>query len=421
MTLVVDHPQERAWREGERETIALMGTINVAVARLVSTIAMMITTDGWHGHGIHSVEHWVTWKACVSRTRAEGLVRIARRIEELPACWALFEQGRITEDLMVRIARRLPAFRDEEIARQAPMLLVAQLSKILRSCPELPDGGPNSVPTHEPERYVRSYTDRNGWVKGEFCLPPQEAPLYEAAMSAARDAEFRDRADLPADGELDELPAGAKRPGVSWADAFVRMLSESTDGLDKTLQRTGYRGERHQIVLHHDVDPEGRLGPGQLHLGVVLPDPVARFFSCDAQVMVAVYREGRLVGLTPSVRTPSRALRRAIERRDQGCAHPLCTQRRWLHIHHILHWADGGLTVAWNLLCLCQAHHRQLHYGDFSIEGDPEAGDVRFLDRRGQAIEPPGAGPPQALRLDEPSPYIQPYGGRLATGSFSWN
>jgi hypothetical protein len=137
--------------------------------------------------------------------------------------------------------------------------------------------------------------------------------------------------------------------------------------------------------------------------------------------MVAVYEQSQLVGFTPQTYTPSRAMRRALERRDQGCAHPLCAQRRWLHLHHIQHWEDLGPTIPSNLICLCPTHHRQLHAGDFTIEGDPEAGTVRFLDRLGHAIEPPGTGPPTALRLDEPSPCSQPYGGRLATGSFSWN
>lgn len=421
MTLVVDHPQERAWREGERETVALMGTINATVARLVSIIAMLIATDGWHGHGIHSVEHWVTWKACVSRSRAQGLVRIARRIEELPACWALFEQGRITEDLMVRLASKLPSSRDAEMAGLAPELLVSQVAKILRSCPELPDGTPNPVPRQERERYVHSHQHPDGWLSGEFCLPPHEAPGYANAMGAARDAEYRDRQGLEDDVELNDLASEATRPGVSWADAFVRMLSEASDALDNTFQRTGYRGERHQIVLHHDIDPDGNVGPGQIHLGGIVPDPVARYLACDAAVMVAAYRAGELIGITPTVRTPSRALRRALERRDQGCAHPLCTQRRWLHIHHIVHWIQRGLTIPTNLLCLCPTHHHQLHQGDFTIEGNPEDGTLRFSDRLGHRIEPPGTGPPEPFRLAEPTPYSQPYGGPLATGSFSWN
>ena len=75
-----------------------MGAINLAVARLVATIRMLIDTGGWGGHGIRSVEHWVQWKAGLKASRAKDLVRIARRTEELPACWALFESGRLTEE-----------------------------------------------------------------------------------------------------------------------------------------------------------------------------------------------------------------------------------------------------------------------------------------------------------------------------------
>ena len=51
---VIDHPQERAWARGEADTVALMGTINLAVAKLVVTIRVLIDTGGWGGHGIRS-------------------------------------------------------------------------------------------------------------------------------------------------------------------------------------------------------------------------------------------------------------------------------------------------------------------------------------------------------------------------------
>ena len=54
---MIDHPQERAGREGEAETVALMGTINATAARLVVTIRMLLDTGGWQGWGIKSPEH----------------------------------------------------------------------------------------------------------------------------------------------------------------------------------------------------------------------------------------------------------------------------------------------------------------------------------------------------------------------------
>src|SRR5688572_8523366 len=79
-------PQEAAWLEGERRTVALMGTINLATADLVRVIAEVDAADGWLGHGIRSLEHWVQWKAGVSERRSQDLVRIARRIDDLPCC-----------------------------------------------------------------------------------------------------------------------------------------------------------------------------------------------------------------------------------------------------------------------------------------------------------------------------------------------
>jgi hypothetical protein len=100
------------------------------------------------------------------------------------------------------------------------------------------------------------------------------------------------------------------------------------------------------------------------------------------------------VGINPADRTPNRATRRYLARRDQGCTHPLCTQRRWLHAHHIVHWTDNGPTEPANLLLLCPQHHRALHHGEFRIEGDPEAGTVRFLDPFDRPIQPPDTSPP---------------------------
>jgi Domain of unknown function (DUF222) len=416
-----ESPQERAWRIAEAETVAVMGTVNVAIARLVAAIRLLLASDGWGGAGIQSPEHWVCWQANVSRPRAEGLVRIARRAGELPACWALFQAGRLGEDAMVRIARRVPAARDAEVAALAPALLIAQLDRLLRSLPDQPDGSPDRP---DPERICRLRTRPDGWLRGEFCLPPDEGALVETGLTAARDAEFRDRnGPDDADGPVD--PGGVGAGQVSWADGLVRMAAAATDALDPTLARTGCPGDRHHIVLHHDVDPHGTLGPGQLELGAVVPDPLARYLACDATVQVLTYRVGQLIGIHPAQRTPNRATRRHLARRDQGCTHPLCSQRRWLHAHHLNHWGDGGLTVPANLVLLCPFHHRALHLGEFSIDGDPEAGTLVFRDRFGRVIAPPGLDPPTGTGPPPPdagpSPYTPPTAEPLYRHSFAWN
>jgi hypothetical protein len=422
-------PQEEAWWFAEVEAVAVMGTVNVAVARLVAAVRGLLDTDGWVGIGIQSPEHWLCWKANLSRARAEGLVTIARRLRDLPECWAAFAAGRLGEDAMVRIARRVPASRDAEIAAIAPQLLVSQLDRLLRSLPEQPGG---AEPQPEPERMLRLRDGRDGWLRGQFCLPADEGAVVRLGLTSARDAEFRDRNDLPdpdPDDDTDAVDAAGAR-SVSWADGLVRMASEAADALDPTLRRTGQRGERNTVVLHIDLEPDGTLGPAQLEMGPVVPDPVARFLSCDAQVQVMAYRLGQLIGIHPTERTPNRAMRRYLARRDQGCSHPLCTQRLWLHAHHIVHWEHGGPTVPHPLVLLCPRHHRALHLGEFSIVGNPEKGTMRFVDRWGQSIAPPGHDPPDAgpprgggpLREgSRPSLYAPPLAERLTADTFTWN
>jgi hypothetical protein len=398
-----------------------MGTVNAAVARLVAAVRDLLAVEGWEGVGIRSPEHWLCWKAGISRPRAEGLVTIARRAGDLPACWALFLEGRLGEDAMVRIARRVPAARDTEIAALAPSLLIAQLDRLLRSLPEQPDG---TRPRSDPERVLRLHDGRDGWLRGRFCLPADEGALVRLGLTTARDAEFRDRNDL--DPNADVPVEGAR--AVSWADGLVRMASEAADALDPTVARTGQRGERNHVVLHVDVDPDGTLGPAQLEMGPVVPDTIARYLARDADVQVMTYRLGQLIGIHPTVRTPNRATRRYLARRDQGCTHPLCTQRIWLHAHHIVFWEHGGLTIPANLVLLCPFHHRALHLGQFSIDGDPEAGTLRFLDRWGQPIRPPDLPPPGERPPPDPGggpppppPFTPPLAERLTADTFSWN
>ena len=74
-------------------------------------------------------------------------------------------------------------------------------------------------------------------------------------------------------------------------------------------------------------------------------------------------------------RTPSRPIRRALERRDRGtCQAPACTQRRFLHAHHIIHWIDGGETAIWNLVLVCSHHHHLLHEGGWNLQRRPDGG-----------------------------------------------
>ena len=93
------------------------------------------------------------------------------------------------------------------------------------------------------------------------------------------------------------------------------------------------------------------------------PD-TARRLACDASVVRILERDGRPLSVGRRTRSIPPALRRALQSRDHCCRFPGCTQRRFLHAHHIDHWLDGGTTELENLQLRCRRHHVLQHRRD---------------------------------------------------------
>jgi len=89
---------------------------------------------------------------------------------------------------MVRIARRVPADRDMDVAALAPETLVSQLDRLLASLPELPD--PDAPPKSEPERSMEVRTGRDGWTRGRFCLPRRRRRPGSRPWAGLEDVEW---------------------------------------------------------------------------------------------------------------------------------------------------------------------------------------------------------------------------------------
>jgi hypothetical protein len=111
-----------------------------------------------------------------------------------------------------------------------------------------------------------------------------------------------------------------------------------------------------------------------------------------------------------------------IEERDRGCRVPGCERSRWLQVHHVAHWEDGGATDTANLVALCAHHHRLHHLGRLGISGDADDPDgITFADERGRPIRPCGRPAQPGEPLDAaarrmgifPAPYAHPSGEPL--------
>ena len=67
-----------------------------------------------------------------------------------------------------------------------------------------------------------------------------------------------------------------------------------------------------------------------------------------------------------------------------GCRWPGCARTRYVHGHHLVHWAQGGSTSLSNLVLLCPFHHRTVHENGVAIRLSGRA--VRFTTSGGDRL-----------------------------------
>ncbi|MFN8035614.1 MAG: DUF222 domain-containing protein [Acidimicrobiia bacterium] len=380
---------ERADRAGaidrlQAEVAELAGVINAAQGRLVQLVARALSEQLWVQSGVHSPVQWLTWQLGVSSGQAHRYVALARRAEELPATMAACERGALSVDQAAIVARYVPADHEASASELAQECTVRQLTRALRRYsfdpPEPVDPTEERDP-EEPEHRVVSFgsTDDGRW-RLHADLPLDEGALLEAALTAAH-------------GSLDD--------GATWADALLAMAEGAMTATEARLPGAS------RVMIHAHLE----AGSLSLHLGSALPSELRRFLSCDANVRAYVEQLGRPVSVGRAMRIVPSRTRRAIEHRDGGCAVPGCSATRFLQIHHVVHWEDGGPSDTGNLVALCRRHHRLHHLGSLGISGDADAG-LEFRDARGRLIEPVGK-PTPPDHLPTGPPYRHPPGEPL--------
>jgi hypothetical protein len=186
--------------------------------------------------------------------------------------------------------------------------------------------------------------------------------------------------DVPAGTSRQIIPFGARR-----ADALAR-IAESFLAHD-VLESPG--ADRQQIVVHVAAETlrNRRAGCCEIEHGPSIPADTARRFACDASLVALVEDEdGEPLNVGRKTRLISAPLRRLLTARDKGCRFPGCCNARYIDMHHIKHWANGGETKPSNLVSLCRFHHRAVHEGGFDVRVLDD-GALQFVRRNGGPVD----------------------------------
>jgi Domain of unknown function (DUF222)/HNH endonuclease len=389
----------------EREICELGGHINAATARWLALVGEFDRREGWAEWGCRSCTHWLSYRCGVSPAAAREQVRVARRVAELPRLRAAFARGELCYSQVRAVTRVATPETEADLLEIALHATASQLETIVRAYRGVLEVELDDHSEQYRRRFVRCEHDEDGALLIQARLPAEEGALVLTALESAREA-LRGSRGAPDEesasaetthigdalsGEADG--GGLDEEGAPDPETVERFTPSNADALVLMAQTAlahgpveGGGGE-HQVVVHvdaatlaHDED-----GACELEHGPALAPETARRLGCDASVVRILERDGRPLSIGRKTRTLSPALRRALRSRDRTCRFPGCGQQRFLHAHHIQHWAQGGRTDLSNLIQLCSHHHKLVHEGGYSVERRGE-GRVRFCRPDGQPV-----------------------------------
>jgi Domain of unknown function (DUF222)/HNH endonuclease len=374
-----------AARRLEPRIAEVCGQLNVLFAELARLVGEVEATGAWHGQGIRSLNHWVQWQTGLAGSNVRELIALAAARATHPKIIERFDDGRLSLDQAARAVECQPGD-DTEFAHLATVLTLPQLHNALRAA-----NPPEPKPT-ETNESVTMGPNRHGQWECTLRLDGDRGAVIEAALAAMRDELFRD-------GTGD----------VTWADAAVELANR---GLDSAATA---RRERFRINLFIDFNTDGKPTTTWSD-GAKVPDSIRDLLACDATITPITRIGGHPVNVGRAQRIVPDRTRRIVEHRDHKCRVPWCPHKRWLQIHHIIHWTgDDGPTETSNLIALCPACHRQHHLGELGITGNADLPDgLTFTDHNHNTINPatrptkPTGPPPQPRH-----PYQHPNGGRI--------
>ncbi len=358
-------------------------TLHIAAhLEILSEVARMDRTEEWTFDGASSMANWLVNRYGLSQHTASEWVRVANAIQELPAIRAAYQEGKLSFD-QVRTATRLATPEtDDEIAQEAPGLTVRELNRMAR---EITLRDVEQV--HATRHFTWEFDEKNPvmFFSGKM-VASDGVELVKAITRIANQAPAQ-----PGDTyELFEARC---------LDALTTMASQSR-GADEDPDRA-------TAVVHIPLSAiTDDTGQAEFEDGTPLLAETARRLLCDARLQISIDdSEQNVVGVGRTTRTIPPWLGRLVRKRDKGCRYPGCGRTRWIHIHHIIHWAHGGPTDLDNLISLCLYHHRLIHEGGWRISGDPN-GDVTWITPSGRPFIP---GPRDEQAASRPIPMLEDF------------
>lgn len=355
---------------------------------LINQIACQASPDELGGKLAHALAARLHITRGDARRRIDEAADLgARRAvtgEELPARLAATaarqRDGRIGREhiaVIRRFDRQLPGFVDPATREQAEADLadgaarfrpeqLARLAEHLADCLN-PDG--NFTDTDRANRRgitlgrqgADGMSSLAGWLTPELRATLEAVWAKLAAPGMANPEDENPTVDgTPAQGTID---ADHRSPAQRQHDALTAGL--------RALLASGELGQHNGlptsiIVTTTLADLEAAAGHGLTGGGTLLPISDVIRLARHAHHYLAVFEQGRALGLYHTKRLASPGQRIVLYARDRGCSHPDCSvPGYYCEVHHATDYAQCRRTDIDDLTLRCGPHHGLITSGDW--------------------------------------------------------
>jgi hypothetical protein len=350
-----------------------------ATASWLRLVAEFDERGGWHGVNIRSCAEWLAWQCGLSPGAAREHVRVARALRSLRSIDDAFAAGRLSYSKVRALTRIAEPDCEAALLEFALSATASQTERFCRQWRRW-DEKTSDRRRAEDGLLFEYTTDDEGFFTLRVRGPVEQgAPMMAAIDSLAERDARRERArNKKATARHEQIRAAG---GAVAPDLAERCAEEAAVGLARE-RRTARRitaltalaearagmdrgpGEppRREVVVHVDAEvlaDDTAAGRAYYEGGSAVTGAQARRLLCEAAVVAMLEKGREPLAVGRRRRLATKAQRRALLRRDGGCARPGCPEDRLerLHAHHLRHWLFGGRTDLANLVLLCDTDH----------------------------------------------------------------
>jgi hypothetical protein len=345
--------------EQRLEAIEQLGALLSAThAELLDVVAAAVACGDPALDGAVAPSAWLVGRLGLARRNADEWFRVAMSLQSLPALRGAYGAGALSWDQVRPATRFVTPDTDVAQAARLPGFSASQIALLARQCRPIDDAEANDARAHRGFSWRRDHR-RGGFAYRGF-LPFDQGEAVNVALDAIAET-------------------WGPEPGAEGWAPIARRRADALHELATRRLGSSSAPDRATVVLHADADVVDGEVPGNGLIGdlAVSRSGVLRAL-CDCRVETALHGpDGATVGVARASQQIPYWLRRQIVARDHTCRGFGC-ERKIRQLHHVEHWADGGSTNADNLVGLCWSHHRLVHEGGWTIEGNPE-GEITFV------------------------------------------